>query len=250
MSGTGGLIAKNLLGDPAEPGVTVFGGAFAQLKPLRRLIERLISTQCQFPEILEFLRLFAGVDRASAVAGEVIRNLTSRLELVTRPAESAKVAQLGRSTVDMINLSCWLIIAVDTSTVVLRQYNLANLIAQSRSSISQIKSEEIDHIIKDDLSGHPVGTSSVTYHLPNIADLFGLHATVIRAEASMPFSYLGRVKWLKTANAQPDLPLALHGHRTRLLSHNRTKRLHRDDQYNCVQPGISATTSPVSHKRY
>jgi hypothetical protein len=46
VSGTDRLIAQDLLGDPAKPGVTVFGGEFTQLKPLQRFIKWLISVQC------------------------------------------------------------------------------------------------------------------------------------------------------------------------------------------------------------
>jgi hypothetical protein len=163
--------------------------------------------------------LFTGVDRASTVAGEIVRNLTARLELVTHSTEPTEVAQLGRSTVYVINLGCWPIVTVDAPTVVLRQYNPANLVAQSRSGIGQIESKETDHIITDDLNGHPVGASAIAYHLPNIADLFGLSATVLRAETDLLLSYLGRVKRLKTVGAQPDPPLTLHGHRAHAFFH-------------------------------
>ena len=136
----------------------------------------------------------------------------------------------------MINLGCWPIVAVDAQTVVFRQYNPANLVAQSRSGIGQIESKEVDHIIIDDPGGRSVGTSAVAYHLPNIANIFGLFTTVLRAKTGLPLSYLGRVKRLKTADAQPDPPLTLHGHSALLLSRNRTKRLHRDDRHDRVQP--------------
>ena len=51
VSGTDRLIAQDLLGDPAEPGITVFDGAFAQLEPLQCLIKRPMSVQRRFPEI-------------------------------------------------------------------------------------------------------------------------------------------------------------------------------------------------------
>lgn len=59
------------------------------------------------------------------------------------PAEPAKVAQLDRSAVDMVDLSCWLLVAANAAAVVLRQYFLAELVAQSWSGVAQVEGEEV-----------------------------------------------------------------------------------------------------------
>ena len=56
--------------------------------------------------------------------------------------------------------------------------------------------------------------------------LLSLLAAVLRAEADVFLTNLGRVEWLKATSAQPNPPLLLHGHRARLLPCNRTKRLY------------------------
>ena len=173
------LVAQDLLGDPAEPGVGVLGGAFAQIAPLRRFVEWLAATQCQSPELPQFLRLLTGIDRARAVSGKVVGDLATWLEHVAPPAEPAKVAQLDRSAVDMVNFGRWPLVATDAPAVVLRQHLLAKLVTQSWPGVCQVESKESDHVGGDDQSGQRVGASTIAYRLPHVADLLGLLAAVL-----------------------------------------------------------------------
>ena len=171
------------------------------------------------------------------VAGEVVGNLATWLEHVAPPAEPAKVAQLDRSAVDMVNFGRWPLVTADAAAAVLCQHLLAKLVAQSRPGVGQVKGEEGDHIAGDDQGSQRVGAAAIAYRLPDVADLLGLLAAVFRAEADVFLPNLGRVKWLKAAGAQPNPPLLLHGHRARLLPCNRTKHLC------CEQPARLCATA-------
>lgn len=126
----------------------------------------------------------------------------------------------------MVNFGGPPLVAVDASPVVLCHYLLAELVAQPRPGVGQVKGGEGDHVAEDDQCGQRVGAAAVAYRLPDVADLLGLLAAVLRAEANMPLPNLDRVERLKAAGAQPTPPLTLHGYRARLLPRNRTKRLH------------------------
>ena len=141
------------------------------------------------------------------------------------PAEPAKVAQLDRSAVDMVNFGRSPLVATDAPAVVLRQHLLAKLVTQSRPGVGQVKGEEGDHIARDDQCSQRVCAAAIAYRLSDVADLLGLLAAVLRAVADVLLSNLSRVERLKAAGAQPNPPLLLHGHRARLLPCNRTKHL-------------------------
>ena len=173
------LVAQELLGDPAEPGVGVFGGAFAEGAPLRRFVERLAATQCHSPELPQFLRLLTGVDLACAVSGEIVGDLATWLEHVAPPAEPAKIAQLDRSAVDMVNFGGSPLVAANAAAVVLCQYLLAKLVAQSRPGVGQVESKEGDHVGGDDQRSQRVCAAAIAYRLPDVADLLGLLAAVL-----------------------------------------------------------------------
>ena len=151
------------------------------------------------------------------------------------PAEPAKVAQFDRSAVDMVDLSRRLLVATDASPVVLCHYLLAELVAQPRPGVGQVKGGEGDHIARDDQCGQRVGAAAIAYRLPHVANLLGPLEAVLRAEVDVLFPNLGRVERLKAAGAQPKPPLLLHGYRARLLSYSRTKRLYWDCQHNGVR---------------
>ena len=142
------------------------------------------------------------------------------------PAEPAKVAQLDRPAVNVVDLGRRLLVAANAAVVVLCQHFLAELVAQSRPGVGQVEGEEGDHIAGDDQCSQRVCAATIAYRLPDVADLLGLLAAVLRAEANMPLPILDRVERLKAAGAQPTPPLTLHGYRARLLPRNRTKRLH------------------------
>lgn len=125
------------------------------------------------------MRLLTGVDRACAVSGEIVGDLATWLEHVAPPAEPAKVAQLDRSAVDMVNFGRWPLVATDAPAVVLCQYLLAELIAQSRPGVGQVESEEGDHVAGDDQGSQRVGAAAIAYRLPDVADLLGLLAAVL-----------------------------------------------------------------------
>ena len=173
------LVAQDLLGDPAEPGVGVLGGAFAQVAPLRRFVQRLATTQCQSPELPQFLRLLTGVDRARAVSGEIVGYLTACFEDVAPLAEPAKVAQLDRPAVDVVNFGGSPLVAANAAAVVLCQYLLVKLLAQSRPGVGQVKGKEGDHVAGDDQGSQRVGAATIAYRLPHVANLLGLLAAVL-----------------------------------------------------------------------
>lgn len=126
----------------------------------------------------------------------------------------------------MVDLGRRLLVATDAVAIVLCQHLLAELVAQSWPGAGQVESEEGNHVAGDDQRSQRVCAATIAYRLPDVADLLGLLAAVLRAEANMPLPNLNRVERLKAAGAQPTPPLTLHGHRARLLPRNRTKRLH------------------------
>ena len=101
----------------------------------------------------------------------------------------------------MVDLSCWLLVAAYAAAVVLCQYLLAELVAQSRPGVGQVKGEEGDHIAGDDQCSQRVGAAAIAYRLPDVADLLGLLAAVLRAEVDVFLSNLGRVERLKATGA-------------------------------------------------
>lgn len=125
----------------------------------------------------------------------------------------------------MVNFGGSPLVAANAAAVVLCQYLLAELVAQSWPGVGQVESEEGNHVGGDDQGSQRVGAADIAYCLPHVADLLGLLAAVFRAEADVLLSNLGRVERLKAAGAQPNPPLLLHGHRARLLPCNRTKHL-------------------------
>ena len=141
------------------------------------------------------------------------------------PAEPAKVAQLDRSAVDMVNFGRWPLVTADAAAAVLCQHLLVEFVAQSWPGVCQVESKEGDHVGGDDQRSQRVCAAAIAYRLPDVADLLGLLAAVFRAEADVLLSNLGRVERLKAAGAQPNPPLLLHEHRARLLPCNRTKHL-------------------------
>ena len=124
----------------------------------------------------------------------------------------------------MVNFGGSPLVTANAAAVVLCQYYLTELVAQSRPGVGQVEGEEGDHIAGDDQCSQRVYAAAIAYRLPHVADLLGLLAAVLRAEANMPLPILDRVERLKAAGAQPTPPLTLHGHRARLLPRNRTKR--------------------------
>lgn len=94
-------------------------------------------------------------------------------------AKPAKVAQLDRSTVDMVDLSRRLFVAANAAAIVLCQHFLAKLVAQSRPGVGQVKGEEGDHVAGDDQGSQRVGATAIAYRLPDVADLLSLLAAVL-----------------------------------------------------------------------
>ena len=162
--------------------------------------------------------------------------LTTCFEYVAPSAEPAKVAQLDRSAVDVVNFGGSPLVAANAAAVVLCQYLLAKLVAQSRPGVGQVESEEGDHDAGDEHCGQRVCAAAIVYRLPHVADLLGLLAAALRAEADVLLPNLGRFKRLEVAGVQPNPPLMLHRHRARLLPRNRTKRLYWGGQHNGVRP--------------
>lgn len=164
-------------------------------------------------------------------------------------AEPLEVAQLGRSAIDVVDLGRRPRIATDAAAIVLCQHLLADLVAQSWPGVGQVKGEEGDHVAGDDQRSQRVGAAVIAYRLSDVADLLSLLAAVLRAEADVLLADLGRVERRKATGTQPNPPLLLHGHRARLLSYSRTKRLYWDCQHDGVRDrSISATTLSVSHR--
>lgn len=147
--------------------------------PLRRFVERLAATQCQSPELPQFLRLLTGVDRARAVLGKVVGYLTACFEDVAPLAEPAKVAQFDRSAVDMVNFGRWPLVTADAAAAVLCQHLLVEFVAQSWPGVCQVESKEGDHVGGDDQCSQRVCAAAIAYRLPDVADLLGLLAAVL-----------------------------------------------------------------------
>jgi len=135
--------------------------------------------QSQTPELPQFLRLLTRVDRACAVSGEIVGDLATWFEHVAPLAEPAKVAQLDRSAVDMVNFGGSPLVAANAAAVVLCQYLLAKLGAQSRPGVGQVESKEGDHVGGDDQRSQRVCAAAIAYRLPDVADLLGLLAAVL-----------------------------------------------------------------------
>ena len=79
----------------------------------------------------------------------------------------------------MVNFGRWPLVAANAAAVVLCQYLLAELVAQSRPGVGQVKGEEGDHVAGDDQGSQRVGAAAIAYRLPDVADLLGLLAAVL-----------------------------------------------------------------------